>query len=128
MVKETQTIETQDKFYQDRVKEWTQLYCEALENNYKLRGYKSNEKFIIKTGKRFHKIVQEEHTQDGRTHNRGVHAFVEKDTGKVYKAASWSQPAKGYRYDMRIDQHRELLHNPKFVDWAGGYLYRGSSY
>ncbi len=29
---------------------------------------------------------------------------------------------------MRIDQHRELLHNPKFVDWAGGYLYRGSSY
>ena len=37
MVKETQTIETQDKFYQDRVKEWTLLYCEALENNYKLR-------------------------------------------------------------------------------------------
>ena len=124
MVKETQTIETQDKFYQDRVKEWTQLYCEALENNYKLRGYKSDEKFIIKTGKRFHKIVQEEHTQDGRTHNRGVHSFVEKDTGKVYKAASWSQPAKGYRYDMRIDQHRELLHNPKFVDWAGSYLYK----
>ncbi len=58
-------------------------------------------------------------------HNRGAHAFVEKDTGKVYKGISWNQPAKGYRYDMRIDQHRELLHNPKFVDWAGGYLYRG---
>ena len=117
MVNETKTIEA-------TVKEWTQLYCEALENYSKLRGYKSDEKFIIKTGKRFHKIVQEEHTQDGRTHNRGVHSFVEKDTGKVYKAASWSQPAKGYRYDMRIDQHRELLHNPKFVDWAGSYLYK----
>ncbi len=95
MVKETQTIETQDKFYQDRVKEWTQLYCEALENNYKLRGYKSNEKFIIKTGKRFHKIVQEEHTQDILTHNRGVHAFVEKDTGKVYKPQAGASQLKG---------------------------------
>jgi len=117
MVNETKTMET-------TVKEWTQLYSEALENNYKLQGYKANEKFIIKTGKKYFKIVQEEHAEDGSIHNRGVHSFVDINTGQVYKAATWSQPAKGYRYDMRIDQHRELLHNPKFVDWAGGYLYK----
>ena len=52
-----------------------------------------------------------------------VHAFVDKKTGEVYKPASWRGPAKHVRFDLRLIKDRELLHNPKFTDWAGGYLY-----
>ena len=50
-------------------------------------------------------------------------AFIDKNTGEVYKPASWKAPAKHVRYDLRIIRHREFLHNPKNVDWAGGHLY-----
>ena len=53
----------------------------------------------------------------------GVHAFVDKKTGEVYKPASYNSPAKHVRYDMRIINQREQLHNPFFTGWAGGYLY-----
>jgi hypothetical protein len=53
--------------------------------------------------------------------SRSVHAFVDKQTGEVYKSASWKAPAKGVRYDLRIINQREwLLEN---ADWSGGYLY-----
>jgi hypothetical protein len=52
---------------------------------------------------------------------RSVHAFVDRKTGSVYKAASWRGPAKGVRYDLRIIEQREwLLEN---ADWSGQYLY-----
>jgi len=39
----------------------------------------------------------------------------------VYMSASWKQPAKGVRYDLRLMKDREyLLAN---ADWSGGYLY-----
>ena len=52
-----------------------------------------------------------------------VHAFVDKETGQVYKPASWRAPAKHVRYDMRIIREREFLFNSNNTDWAGGYLY-----
>jgi len=52
-----------------------------------------------------------------------VTAFIDKNTGEVYKPASWKAPAKHVRFDMRIIKEREFLHNPKNVDWAGGHLY-----
>ena len=52
-----------------------------------------------------------------------VHAFVDKNTGEVYKPASYNSPAKYVRFDMRIINQREKLHNPFFTGWAGGYLY-----
>ena len=55
--------------------------------------------------------------------NGSVHAFIDKNTGEVYKAASWQNPAKHVRYDMRIIKDREFLHNPDNIDWAGGHLY-----
>jgi len=57
-------------------------------------------------------------TSDGRA----VHAFVDKKTGELYKAASWRGPAKDVRFDLRLIQQREwVLEN---CDWAGGYLYK----
>ena len=60
---------------------------------------------------------------ENRFRNGSVHCFIDKKTGEVYKAASWQNPAKHVRYDMRIIKDREFLHNPDNIDWAGGHLY-----
>ena len=71
--------------------------------------------FVIESGRKYHKIVMV-------NNQRSVHAFIDKNTGEVYKAASWRGPAKDVRFDLRLIKDREyLLEN---ADWAGGYLYK----
>jgi len=71
--------------------------------------------FVVDTGRKYHKIVMV-------NNQRSAHAYVDKKTGEVYKAASFKSPAKGVRFDLRIMKQREwLLEN---ADWAGGYLYQ----
>jgi len=85
--------------------------------------------FKVKTGKKYYKIVQQEfETWEGSKYygqyrDASVHAFVDKKTGQVFKPAGWAKPAKHVRYDMRIITQRQLLHNPNFTGWSGGYLY-----
>ena len=81
-------------------------------------------KFTITTGKKYHKVISND-WDDRREYYRsgGVHAFVDKKTGEVYKPASWKSPAKHVRYDMRIINQRQMLHDPTYTGWAGGYLY-----
>jgi len=82
--------------------------------------------YKIKTGKRFFKIIQMEFDtfQNRNEYREGsVHSFVDRNTGEVFKPASWRGPAKHVRYDMRIIKDREFLHNSSNVTWAGGYLY-----
>ena len=72
-------------------------------------------KFTIEEGRKYLKIVMDAHG------SHSVHAFVDKKTGEVYKAASFKSPAKGVRYDLRLIKDRGwLLEN---ADWAGSYLY-----
>ena len=99
-----------------RVEQWAMDLIDALEANYNSRYPDSScpVKFETKIGKKYIKIIQ----VDG-----GVHAFIDKNTGEVYKAASWKAPAKGVRFDMRIIRERELMHNSNFCGWSGGYLY-----
>ena len=108
-----------------KVEKWVWRLCRSLEENYKLNypNSSSNKTFKMKFGKKYIKIIQSDIDANGKEWSGGVHAFVDKNTGEVYKPASYKSPAKGVRYDMRIINNRELLHNPKFVDWAGGYLY-----
>ena len=83
-------------------------------------------KFRIQKGKKYYKIItQEFDTFRDRNEYRdgGVHAFVDKKTGEVYKADSWKSPAKHVRYDLRIINEREYVLNPNNCGWAGGYLY-----
>ena len=85
--------------------------------------------FKVYSGKRYYKIVQQEfETWEkskyyGQYRDGSVHAFVDKQTGQVYKPASWQAPAKHVRYDLRIIREREFLFNSNNTDWAGGYLY-----
>lgn len=81
-----------------------------------LKSGKIDIDYTIDTGKKYHKVIM----IDGGG-SRSVHAFVDKQTGEVYKSASWKSPAKGVRYDLRLIADREyLLEN---ADWSGGYLY-----
>ena len=125
------------------VLEWTQMLCLSLEQNFvnesirrahffsasgdnteywenRIAEYKEGKdlyKFTINTGRKYHKIIMIDNSG-----SESVHAFVDKKTGELYKAASFKAPAKGVRFDLRIIKEREfVLEN---ADWAGGYLYK----
>ena len=126
------------------VLKWTQELCRCLETqyrNYSLRYVMDSQngsdkylqerarkiendeeciKFTITSGKKYHKIIQNDF-RNGKYESAGVHAFVDKTTGEVYKPASWRAPAKHVRFDMRDQNQREYMYAN--CDWAGGYLY-----
>ena len=121
-------VATQDarNTIQLNVRKWTLMLCDALEMNFKSRNkgtiggkYEAPEYkfYIAEGGRKYHKIVME--YENGQ---RSVHAFVDKKTGEVYKAASWRGPAKDVRFDLRLIKDREWL--LEHADWAGGYLYK----
>ena len=129
------------------VEEWCQMLCLALEHNFidqairRQKFFAANEtgnpemmnkicekrieeirngdhyKFVVESGRKYHKIVQTD-----KSGSQSVHAFVDKKTGELYKAASFKAPAKGVRYDLRLITDREFVF--KNCDWAGGYLYK----
>ena len=109
----------------ERVLGWTEKYCDSLMENYRLQypDSSSDRKYEIKSGRKYHKVVASDLQTNGERWSQGVHAFVDKNTGEVYKPASWKSPAQYVRFDMRIINQRERLHDPNFTDWAGGYLY-----
>ena len=104
--------------------EYAREQLDAIEN-----GTANLYKFVVKTGKRYYKIVQQEfETWEkskyyGQYRDGSVHCFVDKETGDVYKAASWQAPAKHIRFTFQNVDHLKFLLNPDNVDWAGGYLY-----
>ena len=109
----------------EKVEKWTYQLCQSLEANYQ-QSYpnsSSDKTFKMELGRKYWKIVQTDIGADGKVWSGGVHAFVDRNTGQVYKPASYKSPAKHVRYDLRIINNREQLHNPNFTDWAGGYLY-----
>ena len=106
------------------IRKYCLMLCDALVDNFKSRnhgkvgGYDAPAyKFYIETGRKYHKLIMETNTG-----SRSVHAFVDKKTGEVYKAASFKAPAKHVRFNLLLIKDREwLLEN---ADWAGGYLYQ----
>ena len=126
-------------------------YCKALDENFKqdtVRSLEHNlkrdpectysanqlmkiyqgkaklDKFRYYKGKKYIKVVREEYDErNDRWRDTTVHAFVDKETGEVYKPASWKAPAKHVRYSFcNLTDFRMLL-DPRQVGWAGGYLY-----
>ena len=104
--------------------EYAREQLDAIEN-----GTANLMKFVVKTGKRYYKIVQQEfETWEkskyyGQYRDGSVHCFVDKETGDVYKPASWAAPAKHIRFTFQNVDHLKFLLNPDNVGWAGGYLY-----
>ena len=87
-------------------------------------GTANLDKFRYYQGKKYLKVVREEYDErNDRWRDTTVHAFINTETGEVYKPASWKAPAKHVRFDLSNDLDRQKLHDPNFVGWAGGYLY-----
>ena len=132
----------------ERILDWTQSYCESLTENYKQHSVRMHQnftsewskdqlesinngtanltRFVVKTGRKYYKVMQQEFDtfRDRNEYREGsVHAFVDKNTGEVYKPASYNSPAKHVRYDLRVINDRVKLHDPRYTGWSGGYLY-----
>jgi hypothetical protein len=71
--------------------------------------------FTIERLTKYVKIVQATPGQ------RFVHAFVDPNTGDVYKAAGWKAPAKGVRFNLLDDA--SFTRMLSVLDTSGGYLY-----
>ncbi|AIX19061.1 hypothetical protein Syn7803C75_39 [Synechococcus phage ACG-2014d] len=107
---------------QINVTKYSLMLCDALQQSHQ-RSHPNgrNYSYALISGRKYHKVMQ---CVDGQTES--VHAFIDRKTGEVYKAASYKAPAKGVRFNLLIIQEREfVLEN---CDWAGGYLYRNAYY
>ena len=105
------------------VTKYGMMLCDALQQSHQRQYPNSgrNYSYALISGRKYHKVMQ---CVDGQTES--VHAFIDRKTGEVYKAASIKAPAKGVRFNLLIIQEREfVLEN---CDWAGGYLYRNAYY
>ena len=114
---EEQRFPENTKYYQDRVDEI---------NN----GTANLYKFDYQVGKKYIKVFNLQYSEACDYYNRpagyragSVHCFIDKQTGEVYKPASWKAPAKHVRFDLRLIQDREFLFNPNNISWAGSHLY-----
>ena len=107
--------------YEGEMSQYAKDQLEALNN-----GTANLMKFRMEFGRKYIKVIQQEYDtfQDRNEYRDGsVHAFIDRQTGEVYKPASWKSPAKHVRFDMRLISDRAKLHDPEFTGWAGGYLY-----
>lgn len=88
---------------------------DALRKDYLRLNHSGYINAYYRKGKKYIRIFTDTSGQ------RSVHAFVDLQTGALYKPSSISVPAKHVRYN--------LLDNASFdeclqrADWAGGYLY-----
>ena len=87
-------------------------------------------KFDYQVGKKYIKVFNLQYQDANEYYGRkagyrqgSVTAFIDKNTGEVYKPASWKSPAKIVRFNLLIIAERNYLLNPNNCDWAGGHLY-----
>ena len=129
------------------VEDWVNILADRLEAQYKeyhinmfinfnsefakdelesiKNGTKKLMRFVVTKGRKYFKITSHEYdTFQGRNEYRegSVNCFVDKNTGAVYKPASYNSPhTKHIRYNLLDANSRaECLSK---ADWAGGYLY-----
>ena len=88
------------QYHEDRIQEFKDGKCDY--------------DFVIESGRKYHKVVMV-------NNQRSVHAFVDKKTGELYKAASWRSPAKDVRCNLSDSASSEHVHEHCY--WPGGYLY-----
>lgn len=97
----------------ENIKDLTNQLCAILKANYYKNGSTLDYNFVVEPTQKYYKIVMV-------NNQRGSHAFVDKNTGDLYKAASWKAPAKGVRFNLVNDIEKLKI----IADWAGNYLYR----
>ena len=97
--------------------EWANKELESVKN-----GTANLMRFNVIEGRKYWKIFSYEYDDRLEEYKQGsINAFVNKQTGEVFKPASYNKPAKHVRYNLLDEDSRaECLLR---ADWAGGYLY-----
>jgi len=105
MTDQTLEVLTQEQL----VYKQTRLYSDKLNQLIYEEGGERD--FLILEGRKYLKI----------TNNEGAFAFVDRETGDVFKPASWRKPAKGVRYNLLHEGSIKALFSA--LDLYGGHLY-----
>ena len=124
MTSETLTVLNQEQL----VEKQTQLYCNKLVLAMKLWHQRNNmpaeweTKYIYETGRKYFKVVRVEDEYKSNDEHRCVEAFIDRQTGDIFKPASWRKPAKGARYNLLDEKSLQLCF--RHLDPFGGHLYK----
>ena len=109
------TLSANTKLIEDRIQE----LCDALQEKF-YKQYNKLTAYEVKRGVKYYKIIHVS-SPGTRYEGRSVHAFVARQTGTLYKPASWKAPAKHARYQLLDDG--SFARCLEKADWAGAYLY-----
>ena len=83
--------------------------------------------YIYEVGRKYFKVIRTEEpftSKNGVKHpsHTCVEAFIDRQTGDIYKPAGWNKPAKGARYNLLDEESLQLCF--KHLDPFGGHLYK----
>ena len=114
----TTSLKKTTKTIEDRIDGLISKLIRSFEKAYPKRyGHMT---FEINKGTKYYKIMEVTHSI-GLISSRSVHAFVNRQTGAIYKPAGYRAPAKHVRYNLLDNaSYAECLEQ---ADWAGSYLY-----
>lgn len=97
-----------------------QCLIDAMLEKYNRQYPEGGIEFDIVKGTKYYKIIERSTRRSGMG-GTSVHAFIDRQSGSVYKPASWKAPAKIVRYNLMDEvSYADCLLR---ADWAGGYLY-----
>ena len=100
----------------------TESLLEVLNNREKVNALESSRStytnFEYEVGRKYIKVWSYLMSEGERLRGRSCYMFVDKNTGEVYKPASYKAPAKGVRYMIT-----QLADNPHVCDPYGSFLY-----
>ena len=100
----------------------TECLLEVLNNQWKVNGIESGHSVYtqleMEIGRKYIKVWSYLVVGDERKSGRSCWMFVDKNTGEVYKPASYKAPAKGIRFNIE-----QLADNPDICDPYGSFLY-----
>ena len=99
----------------------TESLIETLNDREKVNAIESNRtvhtQYEYEVGRKYIKVWSYL-VSDQRLNGRSCYMFVDKNTGDVYKPASYKAPAKGIRFQIE-----QLADNPDICDTFGSFLY-----
>ena len=123
MTSETLTVLNKEQL----VEKQTQLYCDklvlAMKQWHADNGMPAEweTKYIYETGRKYLKVIRVEDEYKSNDEHRCVEAFIDRQTGDIFKPASWRKPAKGARFNLLDQISCQLLF--QHIDPFGGHLY-----
>ena len=101
----------------------TECLLEQVNNRFKVNSIESGRNFYhiltYEVAKKYIKVYRLDVVNGEIRDGRSVFMFIDKETGAIYKPASWKAPAKGIRFYIE-----SLAENPELVDQYGSFLYR----